>query len=285
MIVRTCRLISALLLTIAAVSSSSPCRGAEGPYVEITAELVVDDWSYHLLEDRRPAEDDRRGTLFGPRQIRRCVVGPDSWLIETKYEGRTLSYWFTGSNIFTYSEQASAASPKVKPFSLATSQPPPGKAVLWNDPSPDGNPGRPVRVADIMPFDLSGRIFWLAYCSGPCLRRPGRVLYPSSSFWKEYYGPSQWTEHTAVFPDGLGLPRSVDFIETNSQPIFQYRAHGTTNFLGYSFPREFYVVGYDRAPTNGAAVEFTAKGRLLGIKPAARPEIPAALLGRAEHSR
>src|SRR5262245_59569244 len=98
-----------------------------------------------------------------------------------------MAYWFTGTNLI----QQTINSTK-RPYTHTSE-------------SPDGNPGRPGGLADLMAFDCPARICWLALCSGPALRRDGRRIFPPSDLWKEtrcaYTG---WSEDVVAFQDGLG---------------------------------------------------------------------------------
>jgi hypothetical protein len=143
----------------------------------------------------------------------------------------------------------------------------------------DGNPGRPVRVADLMGFDLPATVSWLAFCSGSALKQEGRQIYPPSAFWKEssivYSG---WSDVTEVFKEGLGQPKSINLVSTNSQSIFQYQVRQSTNVLGWSFPLEFYGVQYLPTGTNSWKLHLTLKGRVTSIGPAKKPNIPAEVM-------
>ena len=85
---------------------------------------------------------------------------------------------------------------------------------------------------------------------------------------------SGWSDQTTVFKDGLGLPKSLDLIATNNQPIFQYQVHKSTNVLGWNFPLEFYCVQYLPTGTNLLKLHLTTKGKLTSIKEGTKPEIP-----------
>src|SRR5207245_9498920 len=112
----------------------------------------------------------------------------------------------------------------------------------------------------------AGSICWLSFCSGSFLKRDGRQIFPPIPFWKEsslvYSG---WSDKITAFKDGLGLPRSVDLIARNNQPIFQYRVRQSTNLLGWNFPLEFYCVQYLPSWTNLWMLALRAKGRVTYI--------------------
>ena len=86
---------------------------------------------------------------------------------------------------------------------------------------------------------------------------------------------SGWSDKVIAFEDRLGLPKSLDLIATNNQPVFQYQVHKSTNVLGWNFPLEFYCVQYLPTGTNLLRLYLTAKGRLISIKEGTKPEIPA----------
>ncbi len=254
-----------------------PFQSGADQFVELKAEIDYDEWDYRFLADRinRGLEKNPLNlpSIFHTNYMVRCVVGTNAWLIERDYSNGKQTYWFTGTNIIWHSDvtKETPGSPRV------------GEQFTWAKESNDGNLGRPVGVADLMGFDLPGRISWLAFCSSSFLKRDGRQIFPPSQWWKEsslvYSG---WSDQTTVFQDGLGLPRILDLIATNNQPIFQYQTRQSTNVLGWNFPLEFYCVQYLPAGTNLWKLHFTAKGKLTSIKEGTKPKIPAEVKKAAE---
>jgi hypothetical protein len=250
-----------------------PWPGRSAQFVELTAEIELADWDTRFFSDRIVRSSNPRSVaaspiLFGPNGLVRCVVGTNSWLIEaTNPNGRRV-YWFTGTNMITYFEHAGAAQT--------------GQTNCVIRASPDGNPGRPVRVADLMTFDVGGRFCWLALCSGSFLDREVRQIYPPGDLWKQsslvYSG---WTNDLTRFGDSLGLPERLDLLTTNNQPVFQYQTRHTTNVLGWTFPLEFYGVQYLPAASNVWKLHLTAKGRITAIGPGTPPHIPTAAIKSA----
>ena len=112
----------------------------------------------------------------------------------------------------------------------------------------------------------SARIGWLAFCSGGCLKRAGRQLYPTSDLWKELIpSPAGFTDETITFDDALGLPRIINLYTTKRQPVLQYRVTASTNVLGSNFPLEFHLAQYRPSGTNGWELHLTAKGNVTAI--------------------
>ena len=127
----------------------------------------------------------------------------------------------------------------------------------------------------MMGFNVSGRIAWLAFCSAPTLKHEGRPIFPPSDLWKEssiFF--SGWSDSTKVFQDTLGLPKSIDLVSTNGQPIFQYQVRQSTNILGWHVPLEYYGVQYLPTRTNGWKLHLTFTGKVTSIAPATEPQIP-----------
>jgi hypothetical protein len=100
--------------------------------------------------------------------------------------------------------------------------------------SADGNPGRPVRVADLM--DAPGKICWLAFCSGPALKREGRRIPLPGDLWKEYLSGTDFSDKTVPFDDALGLPRRIEVFTKGGQLLLQYQVRQSTNVLGWNVP-------------------------------------------------
>ena len=189
-----------------------------------------------------------------------CVVGTNSWEMDSVFGTIRSKSWFTGAKIVE---------------SI------PGSRVMD---SLDGNPGLPVRQSDRL--TVAERIAWLAFCSAPCLGRKEHRLFPPNDLWKEMIlAPSGFLERTTLLENAVGLPKSVDLQTTNGQPVLQFRVTATTNVLRHEFPLEFSLAQYRpsfvpdalRSGTNGWELYFTAKGKLTGIGVGTEPQVPDGL--------
>jgi hypothetical protein len=185
------------------------------------------------------------------------------------YSNARVPRWFTGTNMIesiTRTEIPQPPSTTNFPVALAPS-------TIRITESTDGNPGRPVRVSDLM--EVRGKIGWLALCSGPALKIPGRRIFPPDDLWKERCACSgTFTDKTVIFDDSLGLPKSMEIFTEKGQLILQYQVRQSVNVLGWKFPLEFYLVQYGPPHwprTNSWEVEFTAKGRIIDITIGAPP--------------
>lgn len=238
-----------------------PLQRGAAQFVELTAEIAFDNWDYWFFCDKinkYPGRGNHPPSIFTTNYTVRCVVGTNTWLIERDTKNGKKMCWFTGTNIITTTAVTKGApyTPQTRTYE-----------------SSDGNPGRPVHVAELM--TVGERISWLAFCSASFLKREGRQIFPPSDLWKQTISaPFGFSDQTTVFKDGLGLPRSLDLIATNNQPVFQYQIRHSTNVLSWNFPLEFYLVQYV-GRTNGWQVQLTAKGKLTSIKEGTKPEIPA----------
>jgi hypothetical protein len=192
----------------------------------------------------------------------RCVVGTNCWQMDGEFlKGAKSAWWFTGTNLIEH-------------VVLTNDIPgaPEGTELIHTYDSADGNPGGPAHFMDLLHLP-SARISWLAFCSGSCLKRDGRRLFPPASIWKERVAaPAGFSDRTVVFEDSLGLPQSVDLRLTN-HTFVEYRVGRSTNISGWEFPLEFLMV-QTRSAT-GADPEFTANGKVTAIGVGAKPEIPA----------
>ena len=238
-------------------------------FIEVTAELEL----------------TQRG--LGPKSTLRtvrCVVGTNSWQIDGDNitNGKT-TYWFIDSQVIEYSVTKEAeVDPRLKFGGGAPS--PIGSEMKRITQSVDGNPGRPVGARDLLSHP--GRVAWLAFCSGPCLKREGREVFPPSDQWK-FHVSSPFIERTVVFEDSLGLPRKMTIYTTNSQPVVQYSVTASTNVLGWQIPLEFYLAQYQPAElpdsrtfnTNAWQLHMVTKGKVTSVAVGSEPHVPAKLWG------
>ncbi len=157
--------------------------------------------------------------------------------------------------------------------SLDSALPPVGSSDIRTYESSDGNPGRPIRVMDLL--ELNGRIAWLAFCSGSVLRQSGRILFPPSDLWKETrVGFSYpFSDKVVVFDDSLGLPKCLTLSATNGLPVLEYQVSQSTNVFGWNIPIEFYLIQYVAHGTNDWSLQLTAKGKVTSIGLGSRPSI------------
>jgi len=261
---------------------ASLVQAGTAQFVELTAEIEVIDWSYMFWTDRENLPR-RIGSLFtkweGPPI--RCVVGANSWMVEGPFSrNASVTHWFTGTNIIKRSvitqelpEAEVKRMSKIGP--VAMKSPAVGSVDTRTNESPDGNPGRPVRVIDLM--DTGPKVCWLAFCSAPAVKaNDSRIALPSD-LWKQYLASAKFTNDIARFEDGLGLPRGITVCTETGELVMQYQVHQSTNVLGWNFPTEFYLVQYKplrSRGTNSWEVLLTAKGRVTAIGPGSEPQIP-----------
>ncbi len=246
-------------------------------FVELTAELECDNWSYWFLEDQRNRGSGK--SIFPDPLSVRCVVGTNAWMMEGEFAGGALvTRWFTGNEILEQTTVMRLPSDYETEIARRLALPAGnimsvGQKLMRTNSTADGNPGRPIRVMDLM--ELRGRVCWLAFCSGPVLQREGRQLYPPSDLWKNLIAVTNgFAERTLVFEDGLGLPRSIELSAPSGQRVFQYQVRETTSVGGWTIPLEFYAIQYRPAKTNGWEVQMTVKGRVTSARLSTNPPIP-----------
>ena len=237
-------------------------------YVDLTAEIEFYRWSTST-----PATT----------QTIRCVVGTNTWQMEGDFCGNCKrSYWFNGREIIEHSV-IDRVSPQVLSEPEVDSPPLGSESTQVYDTN-DGSPSLPRSAVGPDRMTLTGRIAWLAFCSGPYLKHEERELFPPNDFWKELINGDHFSDQTVVFSDPFGLPKSVDLFSTNNQPVVQYRVTASTNVLGREFPTEFYLAQYCPAPlpgqagittgANGWQLQYTAKCKVTGVRPGIEPRFP-----------
>lgn len=237
------------------ISLLLPLKLAAGQFVEVTAQIETAFWSSEGLTSfyyKLPTGSSPRAYTV------HCVVGTNRWRMDGDVFSRNakVSWWFTGSNLISQTLLA------------------PGTKFVQNFESADGNPSKPKGESDLL--ELTGRIAWLAFCSGPCLKREERRLFPLNNFWKEFMdAPSGFSDNRWCYKDALGLPEAFSLYTASDQPMVQYRVTTSTNVFGWQFPLEFSLVEYRPAPlTHGMELDLIAKGHVTQIGVGTEPEVP-----------
>ncbi len=256
------------LLAAFGLALLAPSSRAAAQFVELTAELEINDWSYWFRDDEHGWSAQRgkpHGSVFTKPAPMRFVVGTNMWLMESDFivANAKVTRWFNGRKIIER-DLITNATTGVAMNGLRV-----GEEIFREYDTHDGNPGRPIRTADLF-MDASGMMTWLALCSGPALKREGRKIPPPSAFWKQYFS-GDFEDKTICFDDSLGLPKTIEVFTKQGQAVFRYQARGSTNVLGWNFPLEFYLTQYERSRTNSFEVGLTAKGRITAIAPGVEP--------------
>ncbi len=193
-----------------------------------------------------------------------------------------VAWWFTGSRIIQrtlFTAQATTL-PSITNFPVLASPPVGTEDLRVLEDSADGNPGRPVRVADLL--HLREKIGWFGFCSGPALKTPGRRIFPPDDMWKQRCNcTGDFTDKTVLFNDALGLPKSMEIFTNKGNLIYRYQVRQSTNVLGWNLPLEFYMVQYGPGrvqppgseQTNSWEVNLTAKGKVISVSLREQPSI------------
>jgi hypothetical protein len=233
---------------------------ARGQFVEISAEIDFSSYRSDRTNDEATANRRTISVL--------CVTSTNTWIIEHDWIVNAASKWlFDGTNVYR-STQITKRLPQEQednlrrvggfataPFESARSN---ITVNIW--PSPDGNPLG----------DEGVNIPWLAFCSGPYLKREGRLIPLLSDNLRHTPDRYAYTDRTETFADAFGLPRSIDLFLSRSLYLtsaegfykgwgtrylpyvkaavtnlpeaalmFHYSVTATTNFLSWTFPLRF----------------------------------------------
>jgi hypothetical protein len=272
-------------------------RRALAQHVEITAEIQITAFR----SDQADAEPKTTPKTFSVV----CIVGTNQWRIENDWARGGLNKWFfDGTNIYESIQVTSPPTeemqghlketlrPAIVPFDQAKSN---LTIHIW--PTQDGHPLGDVGV----------NIPWLAFCSGPCLKREARLISLPCEILRHTPDRYAYSDKTETFPDVFGLPLSIDlFLSTNlylssvddfyqdwgsdrgdrySESMknavtnlkegtitFHYAATATTNFLGWTFPLQFELSQKGRAFIQNGSWDWRGKGTLKSIREGAEPQ-------------
>jgi hypothetical protein len=219
-----------------------PFNSKAGQFVEITAEIRGTNW-YGFA-----------GRNYNSNV--RCVVGTNRWYMaedttSSNLGGYRLEYLFTGSNIlerFLFKDKSRMQDRTTNVYDL-----------------PNGGPVGPDPVG----------VGWLAFCSGPYLKQAGRVI-PLPA--RDLFLTVPDLDKTAVFDDGLGLPKSMELYTTNGQRVCQYQVLESTNFLGWTFPSRFKLTesgprGTPFTQSSWYGLDLVLFGELMSIRAATAPHL------------
>jgi hypothetical protein len=267
-------------------------------YLEIRAE--IETRTYPLLIEGSKETARRSFSVL-------CIVGADVWQIENDFPANSEHAWFyDGTNVIQRSKRIRPASDDVTeklrkgfglapvPFTVAESN-----VTIRIVPSPMGHPLG----------DPGVNIPWLAFCSGPYLRREGRLIPLPVSHLRRPGGEFAYSDRTETFNDGFGLPRKVELFTSRahnevgfSQTVlqnyygieekrpgpavnfadlifgfqegalkFRYVVLDSTNFLGWNIPLEFEYSQKERLLDGALVPRYSGAGRVTSITEGTRP--------------
>jgi hypothetical protein len=274
-----------LLLALAFLPSPAPAE----KFVQISAEIELTTFRSDLTNAEANAK---------PRLVSfLCIASPDRWRIDDDWMQNALNRClYDGTNI--YESPLLTAPPSqeigksggfaIAPFEMAKTN---LTIRIWN--GLDGHPRR----------ELDANIAWLAFCSGKYLQRDGRLIpLPCDGF---NHSPDRYaySDKTEVFPDSLGLPRSIDLYLSKSQYLssiegfykgwgerylgrmrnnvtnlqegslmFHYAVTATTNFNSCTFPLRFEFLQKPRNFIQNGSWFTRGIGTLKSIREAAEPK-------------
>ena len=264
-------------------------------FVEISAEIDSIAWR---------GEDTNGAASAEPRIISLvCITGTNEWRIDHDFIGNAEEKWFfDGTNVYnstritkpvseeTRTKMAKAGGPVAVPFELAKSN---LTIRVWE--SRDGHPLG----------DKAANIAWLAFCSGPYLKREGRLVpLPVDTL---HYTPDRfaYADKTKTFADEFGLPRLVELFTSKSLfqasvedfyqehfttgryaewtksvvtgleegvLMFHYEVTESTNLLGWNFPLRFEFFQKGRKHIQNGDWFHRGIGRVKSIRTASKPE-------------
>jgi len=246
------RALAAFIFAAAILLCGWRSEGAGGDFVDIMAELRCTN---------RVQYGGREYPKAWKHSVH-CIVGTNVWFIEGDFASNAdIALLFTGTNTVEHVVMKEGYG---------------GKAWTNTRPS-DGVISRGAGVQNLA---------WLAFCSGPYLKRSAALALPAQLGWFE---DNVDHDRRQMFSDELGLPRSVDFFsprpgsagdKTVYFPSGHYRVLESTNFLGWTFPLSFEVRqsagpggGDGEAKWDGA--ELVIVGNVISIQQGTRPSIPA----------
>ena len=223
-------------------------------------------------------------TWHGPKGDRlhkktvQCVVGTNAWHIKGNFlQNADVAYWLVGTNvaeqlIITSSEYVRQAEEFFSQKILGR-RPPVGTPKVHYlrrgetrtrvHPSPEGQPAG-QGLADVA---------WLAFCSGPYLKREGHQIPMPIGPAEEAWG---YRDKTQVFPDKLGLPYHVELYTLEDKLVCTYEVLQSTNFLGWTIPLRFQLTqeGNPRSGKADTGPRSDLDGTVTSLSAGDEPRLP-----------
>ena len=274
-----------------------PVPKAAAQYIEITAEIE----SLAYRSDQPDAEAKARPKRFSVL----CITGNGRWRIENDWVAGGLNKWlFDGTNIYESLQV-------IKPPPEETQERLKGTLRFATVPFDQAKSNLTIHIwpaKDSHPLgDVGVNIPWLAFCSGPCLKREGRLISLPCEILRHTPDRYAYTDKTETFQDACGLPSSIDLFLSKTLYLssvedfyndwgtdkaasysewmkravtnledgvltFHYAATATTNFLGRTFPLRFEFFQKGRAFVQNGSWNWRGVGTLKSIRESAEPQ-------------
>jgi hypothetical protein len=233
-------------------------------FVEVTAELEMVRWNYGGQHEPPSAVWKTWRT--------RCVVGTNSWLMETEFAPARHAWLFNGSSVIAYTVLTDYPSDRKELYKKNHPETVLGKGYSNTNATDIGVPFLGPAFPAGRLFDSNMNIPWLAFCSAPYLKaKPEHVPLPTDGL--SAYG-IRHTDDTTLFEDSLGLPRAVDLIAATNQPVCRYRVLESTNVLGWNFPLRFAVAEYLANRDGRWELKESTSGWIIDIRASEAPQLP-----------
>jgi hypothetical protein len=270
---------------------------AAAQFIEISADIEITSYR----SDVPNAEATSTPRTFSVL----CVIGTNQWRIENDWSRGGLSKWFFNSTNIYQSLQIIKPPPEDFQEHLKSAL---GFATV---PFEQAKSNLTINIWDAKNSDPLGdvgvNIPWLAFCSGPYLKRDGRLIALPCEILRHTPDRYAYTDKTETFQDAFGLPSSIDLFlsktlylssvedfyndwESNSGArysewmkravnnleegvlTFHYAVTATTNFLGLTFPLRFEFSQKGRAFIQNGSWNWRGVGTLISIRQGTEPQ-------------
>src|SRR5215471_7149011 len=175
-----------------------PCATAQ--FVEISTQIELTSYRSDETNGAANARTRLISSVF--------IVGSNSWRLEDNWVKGGLNKWFyDGTNVYESLQVTEPPPEELRnrsngpfDFSMETFEASRSNLTIniWS--SSDGHPMD----------DLPENMIWLAFGSGKYLKREGRLILLPCDMGRHTPDRYAYTDKTQVFPDALGLPRTMD---------------------------------------------------------------------------
>ncbi len=202
---------SLMCIGVCGMLIATPFIGAGQSPVYYQVELQISQTNYFMR--RGDANAGQAASVIDQRiysYATRCVFGAEKWLIETHFSRSAVhTYYFNGATVYHLIKLVPNNSPEYLKIQKQLDSLLPVHTKAREADAPEWESLTITRGSHPL-SDFGASLPWLAFCSGPYLRSPDRLVPLPGAEIRHVAASFGFRDHTTTFPDPLGLPRELE---------------------------------------------------------------------------